>query len=164
MRFKPIRGKTLEQRLMEKVEMIPFHPCWEWIASKRPSGYGQMTTDDNRLTTEKRPITASRISFVLFVGPIPPGMLVCHSCDNPGCVRPQHLFLGTNWDNAQDRIKKGRKAGPKIKSQCKRGHQFTSDNTYIDTTGAQQCRTCNKARNLKSKRKKAIQRFPKGMT
>jgi hypothetical protein len=60
--------------------------------------------------TKKTPTTAHRIAFELFVGRIPKGMCVCHRCDHPWCVRPDHLFLGTPADNMLDRNQKGRQA------------------------------------------------------
>ena len=75
--------------------------CWHWTASKDGKGYG-------RLGGSKLGSRAHRISFQIFRGPIPPGMFVCHTCDNPSCVRPSHLFLGTNHDNVEDMKAKGR--------------------------------------------------------
>lgn len=77
--------------------------CWTWTAALRGSnGYGQFWDDG--------PVFAHRFSWVMAVGPIPSGMLVLHKCDNPRCVRPEHLFLGTHLDNARDRNAKGRQS------------------------------------------------------
>ena len=84
-------------RFWEKVEITPH--CWEWTASKRHH-YGQFDTK-----------LAHRIAWELVFKYIPEGMQVLHSCDNPGCVRPSHLFLGTQKDNMVDMMKKGRHKG-----------------------------------------------------
>lgn len=75
--------------------------CWMWLAYKSAQGYGQF-----RLS--KAIQKAHRVSFEINIGPIPEGLFVCHSCDNPPCVNPDHLFLGTNWDNTHDKVLKGR--------------------------------------------------------
>jgi hypothetical protein len=89
------------QRFWDKVEMIPFHECWEWIAGKTQSGYG-------RFKFNKKTRRAHRFSYELHFGPIPKGLIVCHRCDNTLCIRPEHLFLGTNLTNTRDMLKKGR--------------------------------------------------------
>lgn len=76
--------------------------CWTWMASTR-NGYGRM-----RLSEQNRTVTAHRFSWEIYNEEIPEGMLVCHHCDNPPCVNPNHLFLGTQVDNVQDMIEKGR--------------------------------------------------------
>jgi hypothetical protein len=76
--------------------------CWEWTGSLNRDGYGQ-------LKVAGKPVKASRLSWELHFGPIPPGLFVCHHCDNPRCVRPDHLFLGTALHNNRDAIRKGRR-------------------------------------------------------
>ncbi len=85
----------------DKVAIIPFHECWEWTAFKNKDGYGYFKF-------QKKTERAHRISWKLINGFIPKGLLVCHKCDNPGCVNPDHLFLGTNKDNKLDCVSKGR--------------------------------------------------------
>lgn len=75
--------------------------CWNWTGPRLRSGYGSTSYK----SAERR---AHRLSWRLFNGTIPEGMSVCHKCDNPRCVRPEHLFLGTQLDNVRDMIAKGR--------------------------------------------------------
>jgi len=87
--------------------------CWNWpkYCFKRRGGYGRFLIKD-------RPFYAHRISFCFFFNDDPLELVVCHSCDNPKCINPSHLFKGTPKDNMSDMIKKGRKAkhlGPNFK-------------------------------------------------
>lgn len=75
--------------------------CWDWLRYKNKGGYG-------RGRYLGKICLAHRSSYEYHVEPIPKGMLVCHTCDNPPCINPEHLFLGTSKDNAIDMIKKGR--------------------------------------------------------
>lgn len=101
---------SLEQRFMDKV--VKTETCWNWTAYIHRSGYGNMMVPTPEGPAKQRVMAAHRLSFELFVGPIPAGLMVCHRCDNRRCVNPAHLFLGTQRDNIQDCIRKGRFRAP----------------------------------------------------
>jgi hypothetical protein len=96
---------TLEvvERFHEKWVVNKENGCWEWTASLAGKGYGQMKVPGTR-----RQEYAHRISYMIHCGNIPGDMQVCHTCDNPKCVKPSHLFLGTSGDNHLDMKEKDR--------------------------------------------------------
>ena len=79
--------------------------CWIWTAGRDKDGYGRF-----KMANPRRTLIAHRFIFEAVVGPIPDGFLVMHNCDNPPCVKPVHLFSGTQADNAADRDRKNRTA------------------------------------------------------
>jgi hypothetical protein len=76
--------------------------CWEWQGWRDKDGYGRISVKD-------RPMRTHRFAYELSKGPIPEGMCVCHSCDNPPCCNPNHFWLGTSPQNTEDSKNKGRK-------------------------------------------------------
>jgi hypothetical protein len=86
-----------------KVDIRGPHECWEWTAGKLRDGYGYLNAGGKKYI-------ASRIAYQLTYSP-PGSMCVCHTCDNPGCCNPAHLWLGTRAENIQDRVSKGRNGG-----------------------------------------------------
>jgi len=88
-------------RLMDNIEMIPESGCWIWMAGRCSHFYG-------RLKIKGKVENAHRASYREFVGEIPDGLFVCHKCDIPECINPDHLFLGTYADNMEDMRRKGR--------------------------------------------------------
>lgn len=93
--------KTLRERIEKNSEPCPMTGCWLWKKSVYEKGYGRISVGLQRLR-------ANRVSWEVYRGAIPDGMIVCHHCDVPSCVNPAHLFLGTNADNQRDSILKKR--------------------------------------------------------
>ena len=109
--------KTLQERFDTKYEVNPSSGCWEWTAFRNAYGYGLLKEHPHK---NSKILKAHRISYTLHKGVIPEGMFVCHSCDNPSCVNPAHLWLGTPQDNMDDKMRKGRSITPGPRSP-KRG-------------------------------------------
>lgn len=99
--------KPLFERFVEKVRVDD--GCWMWTgctAGRGTTSYGKITVTGNIR------VGAHRASWMLFRGPIPEGLWVLHHCDTPGCVKPSHLYLGTQADNMRDMSQRERHSGP----------------------------------------------------
>jgi len=95
-------------RVLSRVVRIPFSGCWIFTGATNEAGYGIVGTGRRGEPNDR----AHRITYRHFRGQIPAGMFVCHSCDVPECCNPDHLFLGTNQDNVNDMVAKGRNSPP----------------------------------------------------
>lgn len=131
--------------------------CWEWLGERNNKGYGRFPTYSR---DSRKRLLAHRVSYTLHHGQIPAGMVVMHACDNPGCVNPEHLSIGTQQDNLRDALAKGRvdmsglavgrkmsvpgQRGPRV-TQCHNGHDYTPTNTIINSRGHRLCRICRRA-------------------
>lgn len=143
---------TPEQESRFWVKVDKTNACWYWTGAKNNRGYGNVRIASKYLL-------AHRVSYAIAYG-IPDDMNVLHKCDNPACVRPNHLFLGTHQDNMDDMVAKGRaKAGPipranAAKTHCKRDHPLSGDNLYVTPKGERQCRICRKEADNRYKNKR----------
>lgn len=107
--MKKIRGQAVypvKERLKRNSVLNLRTGCIEWIGSLR-NGYGRLIVG-SRIDGSRRSESAHRASYKAYKGDIPDGLFVCHKCDNPKCINPDHLFLGTRQDNVDDREAKGR--------------------------------------------------------
>ncbi len=146
------RGMTLLQRFEAKVIPVTESGCWLWMGASNHRGYGLISVD-------KKTFLSHRISWGLHRFPIPDGLHVCHHCDVPACVNPDHLFLGTNMDNMMDKVRKGRAISHtwpiavaksvearRRRTHCKHGHLLSGENLYtrVDRPMDRGCKACRK--------------------
>ncbi len=108
--------------------------CWLWTGAIDGRGYGSWTR------SEKRKVGAHRFAYQITVGPIPDGLDLDHLCRVRHCVNPSHLEPVTRQVNIQRGANRNRE-----KTHCKRGHEFTPENTYMTSAGGRSCRTCRAA-------------------
>lgn len=132
---------AVEQRFWAKVEpMMDDRGCWVWSGARTRQGYGHLACDGQF-------IRASRLSWLIHNGEIPPDLCVLHRCDNPPCVNPAHLWLGTKRDNTRDMLEKGRGFSlGRTKTACPRGHAYDG----VRKNGSERyCLTCQRAATAK---------------
>jgi hypothetical protein len=101
----PGTSKPMAEKLLGKVERIPFSTCWFWTGSLDIYGYGRLRGTVNNVPWFK---FAHRASYEHFVGPIPEGKDILHHCDNPCCINPEHLYPGDPAQNGIDKKLRGR--------------------------------------------------------
>lgn len=122
----------LIERLMTYTA-IDENDCWVWQGSRSSLGYG-------RIGVEGRMKRAHRVSYELHVGPIPEGLSIDHLCRNRACINPAHLEPVTHAENVRRGVSPS--ALNATKTHCKRGHEFTPENTITISGGYRSCRIC----------------------
>lgn len=133
----PMLGEHYTALFWSRIRRTP--SCWLWTGNAQ-RGYG-------RLKVAGRMLRAHRLSWLIHntARRVPDGLNVLHHCDNPLCVNPAHLFLGTCGDNNRDRAAKGRSRNQnRDKTQCLHGHEFTPENTGLATGGGRRCCECKR--------------------
>ena len=129
------QGLSIAERIDMNVDKSS--GCWVWLLSTIPQGYGHF-----KVAGKTR--RAHRVVWEEFKGPIPERLKVLHTCDNPSCVNPEHLFLGTQADNMQDMKQKGRGRGRYSRAtHCRLGHSFS-----MTPSGKRICKPCHRRRGI----------------
>jgi hypothetical protein len=128
------------RRFMDKVSPEPNSGCWLWAGDALTSGYGVVWISD----IPRQRALAHRVSYEHHKGPIPDSMFVCHKCDVPACVNPDHLFLGTNAENTNDKVAKGRQMKGQNVPSSKLTDEIVKDIRASVANGSTQKQMCDK--------------------
>ena len=110
------KNASIIERFFQKVNKTD--SCWLWTGAFTSRGYGSFGVNGKN-------ISAHRYSYQIHTGQIPIGLVVCHTCDTPSCVNPEHLWIGTQSDNMKDMVSKDRHgASSRTQTHCRKGHDF----------------------------------------
>ena len=131
----PEYSKAISDRILQRTALNQ-RGCMEYTGFRTPKGYGQVGM---KFKAEH----AHRVVYRAMRGEIPKGWDVCHTCDNPPCVNPLHLFAAPRSVNVQD-MRAKKRGNKQKKTHCPYGHPYAGDNLYVTPRGWRQCKTCQK--------------------
>lgn len=115
-----IRDPFVIQRFLSLCDHGSETDCWEWQGMVNTNGYGRFSLNDRHQLSH-------RAAFEMFIGEVPDGRVVCHSCDNRLCVNPHHLWLGTQSENLRDAVAKGRMRRPDTRGEANGNRKLNWD-------------------------------------
>lgn len=152
---KGVGCEPIEKRFFARLIKGAPDACWGWRGRAKACGYPVLSCNGKNRRV-------SQVSWEIHHGmPFPEGKMACHTCDNPACVNPNHIWPGTMRDNMRDCMAKGRfrvnySGSPKKNlTHCLRGHEYTPENTIIKKSGRTACRACRVIHNRNYKRARA---------
>jgi hypothetical protein len=128
------RVQTVTLEWLRERCLISENGCWLWTMGREGGGYGVVSSGGKRQK-------AHRLAWEIVNGPAPDGLFVCHRCDLPACINPDHLFVGSHAENMQDMLSKGR-GKHASKTHCPKGHPYSGDNLAVYRGRHRNCRTC----------------------
>lgn len=145
------------EQIFNRIEIEPNTGCWLWTGPYDKNGYGKMGYNYAHWRTHR--LVFSLVNNIT----LDKNKLVCHRCDTPSCINPDHLFLGSWKTNMEDKVSKGRLRNQNMeKTHCVHGHEFTAENTILDKTRIgnikRTCKICYTSRFHKANAKKYLQR------
>ena len=142
-------SESIQDRVLSRVVVV--ENCWHWVGAYSPNGYGAMHVGGGKMRT------AHRASYEAFVGPVPSGLVLDHSCRVRGCVNPFHLRPVTTRENLL--LGEGFASTNAAKRACPKGHEYSKENTMVLSSGSRRCRECDRAAK-RTERVKASRRTP----
>lgn len=158
-----------EELFYAKINKSP-DGCWEWSGSLqtrgnprrgggRRMGYGQFGVRYADKNKKKGTLLAHRLMWILIHGEADDSMVICHHCDNPKCVRPDHLYMASQSQNVRDSVGRGRHAMAN-RTHCPSGHEYSAENTLREKTSAgyveRKCRQCHNDRQRRYRQSKKV--------
>lgn len=139
-------------KFWSRVDVRAPSECWEWQGARSASGHGRFRIPTDVSLDDAGHVRGThRVAYWLDRGEWPGDLVVRHSCDNPPCVNPAHLLLGTHADNVRDKMERGRQPLNQNarKTHCLRGHEFNPENSVVDCLGRRVCLICRRIRQKK---------------
>lgn len=139
------RGSVKDVILRKK--KVDINGCWVWLGNRVKKSNGDYGHISIKWKDVRKTFRAHRLSYEVFIGDIPEGLELDHKCRNTLCINPDHLEPVTHTENMRRRIDIN-------KPQCKNGHDYTEENTYVNPRGRRECRVCKEVSRAKSRSKK----------